>query len=192
MKALLVFSTALVFSFASCGADDHPGGAKTSTPATETTAASTGKIHKLVSVAKSPGSGLATDFTWESNGKKMSLSEVGKDKVVFLNFWGTWCPPCRREIPDIVEISNEMKNVVVIGIALERSGTDKLADFISQNKIPYDNIVGENSDLGKLTQAYGGISAVPTTFIIKDGKIISTIVGGRNKDFFQQEIKKAI
>lgn len=190
MKALLLFSTALVFCFASSGADDHPG-SKT-TPATETTVAATGKVHKLVSVAKSPATGMATDFTWEANGKKMSLSEVGKGKIVFLNFWGTWCPPCRREIPDIVEISNEMKNVVVVGVALERTGTDKLVEFIEKNKIPYSNIVGEDSEMGKLMQAYGGISAVPTTFIIKDGRIVSTIVGGRNKDFFQQEIKKAI
>ncbi len=196
MKALLVVSTALVVSFVSflaCGANDsHPGG--TTIPAAETTAHTTanGKIHTLSSVAAQAEKDVMTDFSWKEGDKTMSLSKIGEGKVIFLNFWATWCPPCRREIPDIVAISNEMKNVVVVGVALEQGGTEKLASFVDQNKIPYINIVGSSDLLGKLTKAYGGIQYVPTTFIIKNGKIVATLVGGQSKAAFTDAIKKAL
>src|SRR5688572_27362432 len=65
-------------------------------------AASSVATVESVSAAKS---GKATDFAWKADGKTVSFSEFTKGKVTFLNFWATWCPPCRREIPDIIEIS---------------------------------------------------------------------------------------
>lgn len=190
MKALLTVSAALVLAFTSYGVYSM---VNTPTAMAKEQTKAKGQIHKLVSVEKTPGKDMMTDFSWKEGDKTVSLSTVGKGKVVFLNFWGTWCPPCRKEIPDIVEISNEMKNVVVIGIALERGGTDKLADFIDKNNIPYANIVtDDNTVMGKLAEAYGGIQYVPTTFIIANGKIVSKIVGGNSKESFMAEIKKAL
>lgn len=189
MKKLLTFAAVAALTFASYGV--YSTFSTPSAMATEQ-AATKGPIYKLSAVEKAAGQEMMTDFSWKEGDKTVSLSSVGKGKVIFLNFWATWCPPCRKEIPDIVAISKEMKNVVVVGVALERGGTAKLEDFIDKNNISYVNIVSEdNTVLGKLMEAYGGIQYVPTTFIIANGKIVSKIVGGSTKDAFMKEIKKA-
>lgn len=135
------------------------------------------------------------DFTFKDGGKTVKFSEITKGKVVFLNFWGTWCPPCRKEIPDIVRISKELggKDFIVIGIALER-GDDiaenikKVSDFASKNDIEYYNFVDNKRELAKV---YGGIPAVPTTFIIdKNGKIGLAHQGMDSYDGFMTKINK--
>lgn len=134
------------------------------------------------------------EFTWEENGKDKKFSEIAKGKIVLLNFWGTWCPPCRREIPDLVEIHNESngKDYVVVGISLEKNvnNAEKLInDFVQKNGIGYLNVIDKNFDVAK---AYGGINAVPTTFIIdKNGKIVETLVGMRSKSAFLEAINRA-
>lgn len=192
MKALLVVSSALILAFASFlayGSSDS-NAAETAKTAAETTAL--GKIYTLSSVAPKAAKDMMTDFSWKEGDKTMSLSKLGENKIIFLNFWGTWCPPCRKEIPDIVAISNEMKNVVVVGVALEQGTTDKLAAFVEQSKIPYINIVSNDNLRSQLTQAYGGIQYVPTTFIITKGKIVKTLVGGQSKAAFVDAIKSAM
>lgn len=152
-----------------------------------------GEIHTISSVSK-PVKDQAVNFTWvDVTGKTVSFKDYTNGKVVFLNFWGTWCPPCRREIPDIVTISNELKDkdFVVIGIALERGNNPekKLEAFMEANGIKYHNFLADKS----LTEAYGGISSVPTTFIIdKNGKIVEKIVGMQTKEKFMQSINKVL
>jgi len=135
--------------------------------------------------------GYAVDFSWDNNGKQTTFAEYTKGKVVFLNFWGTWCPPCRREIPDIVKLHNELgSNVVFIGITLGDTKA-KVEDFNTKAGIKYFNFLAKNGD--PILEAYGRIPSVPTTFIIdKSGKITSTIVGSRDYATFQTEIKKAM
>ena len=152
------------------------------------------KVYSIESVS-SATKGKAVDFTWVENGKKVSFAELTKDKVVLLNFWGTWCPPCRREIPDLVALSKELKGkaFVIIGIPLERmpnGAVDAVKEFAKKNNIEYINICDLNR---KLDQAYGNIEAVPTTFIIdKQGNIAETIVGGRDKESFLQSINRVL
>ncbi len=137
----------------------------------------------------------AQDFTFELNGKTHSFLEYTKDKVVFLNFWGTWCPPCRKEIPDIIEIYDELKDkdFVVLGIALERPGGDpaeKVKTFAEAQGINYINFVADQQKIGQLVNAYGGIQGVPTTYIIdRSSNIHKKIVGMRSKEAFINEIK---
>lgn len=134
------------------------------------------------------------DFILEEKGKDKKFSEIIKGKIVLLNFWGTWCPPCRKEIPDLVEIHNASngKDYVVVGIALERDVTNAenlVNDFAKKNGIGYLNVIDKNFDVAK---AYGGINAVPTTFIIdKNGKIVETLVGMRSKSAFLEAINRA-
>ncbi|OGU95145.1 MAG: hypothetical protein A2220_03215 [Ignavibacteria bacterium RIFOXYA2_FULL_35_10] len=154
-----------------------------------------GKVIQIETVAKQK-QGFAVDFTWKENGNSTKFSDFTKGKVVLLNFWGTWCPPCRREIPDLVEVSKELanKDFVLIGIALERgadvtSNITKVSDFMKSNGIPYNNFIGVEA----ITNAYGGIAAVPTTYIIdKNGKISETIVGMRGKSDFMESIKRVL
>ena len=137
----------------------------------------------------------AANFTFKKGGKTITFQELTKGKIVFLNFWGTWCPPCRRELPDIVKISKDMADkVIVIGIALERGEVNedviKVAAFARANGLDYYNFVDGNKDLA---ETYGGIRAVPTTFIIdKSGKIASSHEGTDTYDGFKAKLDKVI
>jgi len=140
------------------------------------------------------------DFTFELDGKEMKFSDLTKDKIVFLNVWATWCGPCRREIPDIIEIQKEMKkDVIVIGLASERGGATakgKVEAFAKENNINYLNILN-HPDLDKYLGeiAYGddkGIKSIPTTFIVdKKGYITQTKIGMASKAEFISLINKS-
>ncbi|MBX3044328.1 MAG: TlpA family protein disulfide reductase [Candidatus Kapabacteria bacterium] len=139
--------------------------------------------------------GYMVDFKYKDGSKDRSLAELTKGKVVFLNFWGTWCGPCKKELPDIIEISKDLKNkdFIVIGVALERGTPEQAAktvtEFGSGRGIDYVNFIG-NQDI---TNAYGKIPAVPTTFIIdKNGKIVEKIVGARDKATFMASINRVL
>lgn len=152
------------------------------------------KVFTIRSVSN-PVSGKPVDFTWEEDGKTYSFSEYTKNKVVFINFWGTWCPPCRREIPDIISLYNDYKNkdFVVIGIALERdpsTAIQKVKEYAEKNGINYINFADTRQELA---MAYGGIQAVPTTFIVdKSGSITETIIGMRDRSYFENSVKNAM
>jgi len=151
------------------------------------------KVYPLVS-SSNPMGNKAADFVWEQNGKQVSFSEYTKGKYVLLNFWGTWCPPCRAEIPDIITLSKEMesKGLVVIGAAMERTSsmTEALSgvkDFWSSNNMNYPIVIATS----ELVKAYGGIDGVPSTFLINDkGEIVNNLVGMRTKADFIAEINK--
>ncbi len=155
------------------------------------------KFKPLVFTAKSitpakPGN--LVDFAWVQDGKEVKFSEFAKDKIILLNFWGTWCPPCRREIPDLIEVHEEAqgKDFIVVGITLERdvvNAETNVKEFAQQKNIRYLNIIDKDQSIAR---AYGGINAVPTTFIInKKGKIVETLVGARFKQDFIDAINRA-
>jgi thiol-disulfide isomerase/thioredoxin len=105
------------------------------------------------------------------NGKTVNLSQY-KGKVIILDFWATWCPPCRSEIPHFIDLYNRYqdKGLVVIGIALDDEGAKVVKPFVDEYKINYPVILG-NADVQK---AYGGIQGIPTTFIInKNGTLVA-------------------
>lgn len=152
------------------------------------------QVFNIQSIGKNT-EGKLVDFTFvDADGKKSSLSELAKGKVVFLNFWGTWCPPCRAEIPDIIKVVDNLKSkdFVAIGIALERnkeSAVDNVASFAKSRNMNYKIFIGSQ----ELAQAYGGIQAVPTTFLIdKDGNIVKTIQGSQSYETFMDEISKIL
>lgn len=135
----------------------------------------------------------AADFIFEIEGKEYKFSEITKNKVVFLNFWGTWCPPCRNEIPDIIEIQKQLidKNFIVIGIASERSDAEinKVISFAKVNGINYPNFMKTK----ELADYYGGIKYVPSTFLInKQGIVVDEKVGGNSKEVFMKWIEPVL
>jgi thiol-disulfide isomerase/thioredoxin len=156
-------------------------------------AAPAANVYTVNNVGAAGGNKM-TDFSWTQNGKTVSLSEVGKGKVVFLNFWATWCPPCRKEIPDIIELSKELpaSDFVVVGVSLDQdkgstSAVSLVDQFVKSKGMPYLNVIGSQ----KLTDAYGGVSSIPTTFIIdKSGNIVERIVGSQSKQEFLASISK--
>lgn len=126
------------------------------------------------------------------DGKTLSLSDL-KGKGVIVNFWATWCPPCRAEIPEMIELQNEYgSRFTFVGVAINDQ-EEKVNAFVSQKGINYpvsmDN--GLSSLYGKLIQ--GGLESIPTSFVIdKHGKILDIIVGMADKAQFERAIQSAI
>lgn len=120
-------------------------------------------------------------------GKPVKLSDF-KGKVVLLNFWATWCPPCREEIPDLVALQNEYKDkgLVVIGVSLDQNGPARVKSFVERMKINYPIVMGDE----KTASAYGSIEAIPTTFFIdRDGKVAGQHEGGSDMAGFESALK---
>ncbi|MBN2355840.1 TlpA family protein disulfide reductase [candidate division KSB1 bacterium] len=130
----------------------------------------------------------APEFTLSSlEGKSVSLSDF-KGKVIIVDIWDTWCPPCRMEIPHFVELYSEYqkKGLEIIGVALGREGRDAVARFARQYKINYISVFASQ----KMLDDYGPISGIPTTFVIdQKGRIARTYVGYRDKSVFENDIK---
>jgi cytochrome c biogenesis protein CcmG/thiol:disulfide interchange protein DsbE len=151
-------------------------------------------VSELVSVEKPAGEKVATNFTWKgSDGVEHSLKEY-RGKTVMLNFWATWCPPCRRELPDIIKLHQSMdpNKVAFIGINVSEQApegttvTEHVAKFAEAKGITYPLVIGSE----ELGDAYGGIQAVPTTFIINpDGKITDQLIGGRDEATFRKALE---
>ncbi|MGI8436303.1 MAG: TlpA disulfide reductase family protein [Chthoniobacterales bacterium] len=120
-------------------------------------------------------------------GKPVKLSDF-KGKVVVLNFWATWCPPCRREIPDLVALQKQYagKGLVIVGVAMDEGGPATVKPFVEKMGINYPVVMGDQ----KTAAAYGGIEVIPTTFIIdKTGRIAAVRQGGADRAAFEEEIK---
>lgn len=119
----------------------------------------------------------AADFALprSGDGKTVRMSDF-KGKVRLVNFWATWCPPCRAEIPHFVEMYDELKGqgVEIIGISLDREGDKVVAPFVKDNKMNYPVLIGNND----VANAYGGIRGIPTTFVVdREGRIVKKYVG---------------
>jgi len=135
--------------------------------------------------------GGAPDFVLTSlDGKEVRLSQF-KGKVVILDFWATWCPPCKLELPHFIELHQEFQDdgLVIIGVSLDRTGIREVATFVKEWKIPYVVVMGT----GEVVKNYGGIRGIPTTFVIgKDGKIYRKYVGYRKKEVFQNDVTRLL
>ncbi len=137
--------------------------------------------------------GMAPNFSFtDANGTSTTFDSF-KGKVTFVNFWATWCGPCKIELPDLIALSKEYngKDVKFIGISTDRGG-DVVGDvrsFIQKAGIPYQVVIS-NDDI---ESAFGNIHAIPTTFIIDaNGKVVQSFVGVRSKEVFSEAINKAL
>lgn len=135
------------------------------------------------------------DFTlYDNYGNQHTLSEY-KGKTVFLNFWATWCPPCREEMPYIEELYKEYNenkdDVIILGVAspnLGREGTEEhITEFLKDNEMTFPVVFDEK---GSLMQGYG-MNAFPSTLIIdKEGYITRYIPGAMNKETMKMLIEE--
>ena len=109
------------------------------------------------------------------DGKPVRSSDF-KGKVVVIDFWATWCPPCREEIPGYIEMTKKhgKDGLVIIGISLDQAGPWVVRPFIAKSGINYPIVMGDDATVA----AFGGVEGIPTTFLIdRDGMIRDKKVG---------------
>jgi len=123
------------------------------------------------------------------NGQKLDLASY-RGKVVLLDFWATWCAPCRTEIPHFVDMQNKYggQGLQIIGISLDDN--DKpVKKYYAEQKMNYPVAVGDD----KLAEAYGGVLGLPEAFIIdREGRIIAKHTGETEMAVFEKEISEAL
>ncbi len=120
-------------------------------------------------------------------GETLELKKL-KGKVVVLNFWATWCAPCRAEIPGMLEVYDKYKakGLEIVGVSLDRGGWTRVTPFLEKMRITYPVVIGDVD----LVNLYGGIEAIPTTFIIdKKGNIARKHIGYLSKNQFEEQIR---
>lgn len=143
------------------------------------------------SFANSSDNKRAPEFSLKTlEGKTVKLSDY-KGKIVIIDFWATWCPPCRKGIPDLVDLQKTYsKDLVVIGISLDQDRTIKdLKPFIQNYGINYPVVLGDE----KVVRDYGGVNAIPTSFIVdQKGFIVDSHVGLVPKAVYENKIKSLL
>jgi thiol-disulfide isomerase/thioredoxin len=146
--------------------------------------------------ASAPGKGqlmgnLAPDFDLQTlDGKSLRLSDL-RGKAVLLNFWATYCGPCKIEMPWFVELQKEYgpQGFQILGVAMDDAGTEDIAKFAKELGVNYPILIGKDS----VADSYGGVSVLPTTFFVdRDGKLIAREFGLRSRSDFVDDIKKAL
>jgi thiol-disulfide isomerase/thioredoxin len=148
-------------------------------------------------IGLSPSSETASDSefrsimpSWELvdlQGQSVRSADL-EGKVVLLDFWATWCPPCRKEIPGFIELQETYGDdgVVVVGVSLDQGGPAVVARFVEKTGINYAVVMGDS----RIVEAFGGIPSIPTTFVIdREGRIVERHVGYVSKSRFEKSIQ---
>jgi peroxiredoxin len=125
-----------------------------------------------------------------ADGAAIRLADY-RGKVVLLNFWATWCPPCRAEIPWFVEFEREYaeRGLAVIGISMDKDGWKAVRPFQKAHGIQYALGIGSNA----LARKFGGVESLPQTLLIgRDGKIVANYSGIVRRTEYQSAIEKLL
>ncbi len=123
-------------------------------------------------------------------GNEVSLAAL-KGKVVVVDFWATWCPPCREEIPGYIEMQKKhgAAGLVIVGVSLDQKGPKYVQKFVDQNAMNYAVVMGDNNAV----DAFGGFEAIPTTFLIgRDGRILHEKTGAMPSAEYEALVQRAL
>jgi cytochrome c biogenesis protein CcmG/thiol:disulfide interchange protein DsbE len=136
---------------------------------------------------------LAPDFSLVNvaDGKTVTLSKL-RGKVVLIDFWATWCPPCRMTIPHLMDLQKEYggKRFTVVGISLDQQGEAVVKPFYESWKMNYPVVIDQD---GSVARNYGGIRSIPTGLLIdRKGHVINGFIGYRPKEEIEGYVKQAL
>ena len=183
MKKGLLLAAAAVLIFASTACKEK------SEPAVQAPAAQTKPVSLEQNSEKQAY--MAPDFELKDivSGETFSLSGA-RGKVILLDFWATWCGPCRMGIPHFREIQKKYKDkgVQIVAVSVDQKGTAYVADFAKKSDMAYTVLHDSTGQIGGM---YGGIRSIPTAFLIgRDGAFIQRYVGSGRVNFLKKKFKK--
>lgn len=122
----------------------------------------------------------------DMNGAPVTFAQF-KGKVVVVDFWATWCPPCRAEIPGYIELMRRhgQEGLVIVGISLDQAGPDVVKAFAGKAGINYPIVMGDDA----VVAAFGGVEGIPTTFLIdRQGQIRDRKVGAEETASYERKV----
>lgn len=172
----LIFRGLLAVSLLSAGACTKPGG--------DTVKAETGESGLKPAAKRNPAPGFTLK---DADGRDVKLADL-KGKVVLLNFWATWCGPCKFEIPWFVEFEKRYKDqgFAVLGVSLDEEGWEVVKPYIQEKGVNYRVVIGSE----EVSMKYGGVDSLPMTFMIdREGRIASVHIGLQAKSAFENDIQ---
>ncbi len=141
--------------------------------------------------AKAPATAAVTtapEFTLtDVDGKSFHSADV-KGTVRLVDFWATWCAPCREEIPMFKDLHAAYgpKGFVLVGIAMDDEGAEKVKPFVEENKLPYLTLIGNE----EVANSFGGVVGFPSKFLVdRNGRIVDSWVGVVPREVLEKEIQ---
>jgi peroxiredoxin len=133
----------------------------------------------------------APDFTLQAlDGHPVRLSDY-RGKGVLLNFWATWCQPCKIEMPWFVELQKQYgpQGLQVVGVAMDDASPEEIGKFAKELGVNYPILLGKEN----VGDAYGGVQFLPETFFIsRDGKVVDKVFGLKSRSEIEESIKKSL
>ena len=124
------------------------------------------------------------------DGKEVSFAQF-KGKVVVIDFWATWCGPCKLEIPGYIELQKKYAKdgLVIIGISIDQDGPKRVKKFVAQNGMNYTMVMGDD----KIMATFGNFTMIPTTFLInREGRIVHQKSGTWDHAAYEAVVKKEL
>ena len=188
IRKTVLFTALMVMALGLLGVVGCGGDSENSASATANTAAQGQAAVPAVFGKGSP----APDFTLKRiDGGELQLSSL-RGKAVILDFWDTWCPPCKKALPHLQALSESYSDdLVVVGVAMGREGEGKVRSYTKANGLTFEMVLF-NNDMN-LIKNFGGIQSIPTTFLIdEEGIVREKWVGAFSKAEYERALKEVL
>ncbi len=138
---------------------------------------------------------IAPDFTLQTlDGHTVKLSDY-RGKAVLLNFWATWCEPCKIEMPWFIDLQKQYgpAGLQIVGVAMDDADLKDIVKFAQDMHVDYPILTGKDADREKIADTYGGVQFLPESFYLdRDGKILERAFGLKGRGEIEDNIKKAL
>jgi thiol-disulfide isomerase/thioredoxin len=166
----------------------HPGITAPSHPAQQESSSDDEDEDAPKSIRFASNAGAMPPFLVNDIEGNVLSSAEWRGRVVIVNFWATWCPPCREEIPEMVDLANRYGDrLQIVGVSEDDDATpEEVREFARNEKINYPIVMGSNG----LSKEYGGVPALPTSFLVDtNGRVVQKHVGLYPVSVYEREIR---